>query len=146
MYTVYLSLLNMSYVQRFHLPYLKRIKSENLILNLTFESPLLLQPCATLTLADQRPHFKRTGCKKDQDWMVPLILMLFLPLQGCRTEYRRLCSVLQRRSLHVLFWCLLLMKPSCSNPELLGKQFTIINLLIKWLVRLLGGPVQILVS
>jgi len=38
-------LVNVCYVQRLHLPNLKRNKSENLMLNLTFELPLFLQPC-----------------------------------------------------------------------------------------------------
>lgn len=52
-------------------------------------------------LSDQGHDFKGTGFKRDQDWMVHPILMLFLLLQGCRTKHSRQDSV-PKRSLHVL--------------------------------------------
>lgn len=50
------------------LPNLKRNKSQNLLLHLTFKSPLFLEPYTILTLADQGPLFKGTKRKKDQGW------------------------------------------------------------------------------
>lgn len=74
-------LVNAYCIQGLPLLSLKRSKSENLV-NLTFESPLFLQPCTVSTVADQGPHFKGCGCTEDQNRMVCLALMQSLPLQG----------------------------------------------------------------
>lgn len=70
---------------------LKRSKSENLV-NLTFESPLFLQSCTVLTVADQGPHFKGCVCTEDQNRMVCLALMQSLPLQGRQQLQTVSCS------------------------------------------------------